>query len=366
MAFPAGAPDERARRMDDEMQAIEIRDRELERRFDAFARLRLSPDARAIARIRARVMREARLQHEASRIAAYVAPAVEARRRSVFRRAVMPLLAAAAWTVIAVGTIVAAQPGGGLYPARLWVERATLPTTASARVDADLANLDDRMSEALAAASAGDRGALSAALEAYGTSAEDATATSAGDLGLGARVEAALGRHQIVLSALVAGLTARGNDTAVDAIERNIQRAIDRNAAVLAALATRRGGDAADGAGNGGNGANGAGGRASSPTGGDVGPAAGGGGANGPTGGGGGGPTGGGGGGTTAGSTSGTGGAQGTATTSGAGPSEKPGGADAGGDKGGGGNEGDSSDGRPTTAPAASPVAPDHSPRAGG
>ena len=378
MAFPAGPPDERATPMDEEMQAIEIRDPELERRFDAFARLRLSPDAGAVARIRARVMREARLQHEAARIAAYVAPAVEARRRSVFRRAVMPLLAAAVWTAVAVGTIAAAQPGGGLYPARLWVERATLPTTAGARVDADLARLDDRMAEALAAASVGDRGALAASLEAYGMSAEDATATSAGDLSLGARVEAALGRHQVVLSALVAGLTARGNDVAVDAIERNIQRAIERNATVLAMLETRRGGDAADGGGNGGNGANGTGGGSSGATGGGAGaaagggagPAGGGGGANGSAAGGGAanGSTGGGGGGPTAGGTSGTGGADGATTTSGAGAgaSEKPGGGGAGGDKGGDGNEDDNSDGRPTTAPAASPVAPDHSPRAGG
>ena len=351
--------------MDDEMQAIEIRDPELERRIDAFARLRLSPDAGAIARIRARVMREARLQHEAARIAAYVAPAVEARRRSVFRRAVMPLVAAAVWTAIAVGTIAAAQPGGGLYAARLWVERATLPATAAARVDADLAKLDDRMAEALAAASVGDRGALAASLEAYGLSAEDATATSAGDLDLGARVEAALGRHQVVLSALVAGLTAKGNDIAVDAIERNIERAIDHNAAVLAALETRRGGDSADGDANGGSGANGATGGASGATGGasganggGAGPAAGGGGANGSTGGAGAG-------GTTAGSTSGTGGADGATTTSGAGagPSEKPGGGDAGGDNGAGGNEGNDSGGRPPNAPAASP---DHGPRAGG
>ncbi len=370
MPFPAGPLDQRARRMDDEMQAIEVRDVELERRFEAFARLRLTPDPRGVARIRARVMREARLQHEAVRIAAYVAPVVEAGRRSAARRVAMPLLAAAAWTAVAVGTIAAAQPGGGLYPARMWIERSSLPRTATARVDADLRNLDDRIAEALAAAGAADRGALVAALEAYEVSAEDATTTSAGDTGLGNQVEDALARHQAVLTALVAGLTSKGNDTAAAALERNIQRAIDHNAAVLAALEARDRGDASNGGGNGANGGGSGGGSGNggaAGTGGGAGPAAGG------TSNGGGQGSGSGTSGGTSGGAGGTGGAAapGTAGENGAGSGgggtgagQNSGGGQGAGTGGGSGN-GDA-DGDAGSKPTDGPVAPDHTPRGNG
>ncbi|MEO5941716.1 MAG: hypothetical protein ABIZ72_11775, partial [Candidatus Limnocylindrales bacterium] len=58
------------------MQAMEVRDREVEFRLDAYARVRLSPDPQAIARSRARIMREARLQFEAAKTAAGLAPPV--------------------------------------------------------------------------------------------------------------------------------------------------------------------------------------------------------------------------------------------------------------------------------------------------
>ena len=90
---------------DDEMQqTLEIRDFEIERRLEAFARARLSPNPVAAARTRARVMREARLQFDAARIAAQIAPAVAlSTRRSSPRRFLTPLLAASMWVGIAVG-----------------------------------------------------------------------------------------------------------------------------------------------------------------------------------------------------------------------------------------------------------------------
>jgi len=97
--------------MVDDMQAIDAGDLELERRFESYARARLSPDPGATARIRARVMREARLQHEAARIVAHMAPVTMLTRRSVVRRVAMPLLAAVVWLGIAVGTIAAAHAG---------------------------------------------------------------------------------------------------------------------------------------------------------------------------------------------------------------------------------------------------------------
>jgi len=228
-------------RMDDDMQAMDAGDLELGQRFESYARARLSPDPTAVARIRARVMREARLQHEAARIALHVAPAMVATRRSITRRALMPLLAAGLWLAIGVGTISAAQAGGPLYPARLWIETALLPASGGARIEADVERLDTRIHEALDAANNADRAAVAAALDSYAEIADDATVASGDDVTLEARVEQALARHQAVLSALVAGLTDKGNDTAAASIERNLQRAIAHNAAVLEELSSHQG-----------------------------------------------------------------------------------------------------------------------------
>src|SRR6266700_7107118 len=110
--------------MDDQMQAMDAGDLELERRLDSYARSRLSPDPSSIARVRARIMREARLQHDAARIAAQIAPMTSASWGPWGRRLVMPFLAATVWLGIAVRSISAAQPGGPLYPTRLWIENA--------------------------------------------------------------------------------------------------------------------------------------------------------------------------------------------------------------------------------------------------
>src|SRR5215216_3484398 len=99
-------------RMDDDMQAMEVRDHEIERLLESYARARLHPDPAAMARTRARVMREARLQFDAARIEAHVAPAVaNATHRSIARRLATPLLAASVWIGIVVGSISAAQAG---------------------------------------------------------------------------------------------------------------------------------------------------------------------------------------------------------------------------------------------------------------
>ena len=341
--------------MDEDMLAIDAGDIELERRFDSYARARLSADPAAVARVRARVMREARLQIEAARIAAYVAPSVRASRSSTIRRLAMPLLAAGVWLGIAVGTIAAAQPGGPLYASRLWVESATLAAGGGARVEGDLQRLDDRISEALAAANAGDRAALAAALDAYAAIADDARASSAPETTLVARVEEALSRHQAVLSALVAGLDAKGNDTAVDAIERNLQRAIEHNAAVLETIGAHGGGTppgnaAGDGDSNaGGNGSGGGTGAGAGAGGGSTG------GTSGGTGGGTGGGSGTGGGG------AGSGGGSGGGTGGPGGGNGGSGGANGAGGTGGGGNGGGGE--KPSAAPEATP---DHTPRGNG
>ena len=217
------------------MQAIEA-GTELERRLALYARARLSPDPAATTRTKARVMREARLSFEAARIAVHVAPALAASRGSIRRRMVMPFLAAAVWLGIAVGTISAAQPGGPLYPTRMWIETASLPAAPPARTAAELDRLDARLAEALAGAARGDRAAVAAALEAYNQIAEETTAMSGGNPVLDALIAEALDQHLDVLTAVAARLADKGNTTASEAIERNIERAIERNAAVIEVL----------------------------------------------------------------------------------------------------------------------------------
>jgi hypothetical protein len=245
--------------MDDDMQATDAGTIELGHRLDAYARARLSPDPRATARTRARVMREARLTYEAARIAAHVVPAMTASGRSIRRRLLMPSLAAALWLGIAAGTMAAGQAGGPLYPSRMWVESALLPSGANARTVADLNRLDARLAEALSGAASGNRGAVAASLDAYYLIADDAIAESAGDAALQATVAEALDQHQTVLTAIAARLADKGNTTASEAIERNIQRAIDHNAAVINRIGSRGtpqggtgGGSSAGGSGTGG------------------------------------------------------------------------------------------------------------------
>jgi hypothetical protein len=261
--------------MDDEMQVMDAGTIELGHRLDAYARARLSPDLRATARTRARVMREARLSYEAARIAAHVVPAMTASGRSIRRRTLITSLAAALWLGIAAGTMAASQAGGPLYPSRMWVETALLPSGANARTVADLNRLDARLAEALSGAASGNRGAVAASLDAYYLIADDAIAESAGDVALEAMVAEALDQHQTVLTAIAARVADKGNMTASEAIERNIQRAIEHNAAVIEGIGSRTtpqggsGGGAGVGSGAGtGSGTGGASGTGGSATGG--------------------------------------------------------------------------------------------------
>lgn len=248
-------------------QALDIRDFEIERRLDAYARARLSPDPAAVARTRARVMREARLQFEAARIAAHVVPAVSlATHRPLARRIATPLLAASLWAGVVVGSVAAAQAGGPLYPTRMWIETATLPATGVARTTAELDRLDARLGDALGAAARGDAGAAAAALAAYRQIADETIVASTGDAALEAKVAAALEGHLAVLTAVSASLEAKGNSTAADAVETAIERTIERNAAVVAGLAGNGGGKGSgsgstDGAGATGGGKTGGGGQ---------------------------------------------------------------------------------------------------------
>jgi len=220
--------------MDDDMQAMEVQDREIEFRLEAYARARLSPDPQAIVRSRARIMREARLQFEAAQIAARPAPPAVARpRRPLFGRVALSLLAASVWLGVAVGSIFAAQPGGPLFPARMWVESATLPSDATARTNVELGRLQARLDEALSGAVRGDASAVAAALAAYSQIADEMMAATNGDATIEALVAAALDHHRATLTAVATTLSDKGNDTAAAAVEATIERTIDHNQAVI-------------------------------------------------------------------------------------------------------------------------------------
>ena len=216
------------------MQAMEVRDREIEFRLEAFARARLSPDPQAIARSRARIMREARLRIDGSVSAGRPVPAIVAiPQRSLVWRVAMPLLAASVWLVIAVGTISAAQPGGPLYGTRMWVEDLTLPAGGAARAAVELNRLQARLDEAMTAAAQGDAGAVQAALDAYRRIADETIAGANGDDGLEALIAAALDQHAVVLAAVADRLALKGNATAAAAVEAAVERAIVHNQAVV-------------------------------------------------------------------------------------------------------------------------------------
>ncbi|HEY8987415.1 MAG TPA: hypothetical protein VIM39_00240, partial [Candidatus Limnocylindrales bacterium] len=104
------------------------------------------------------------------------------------------------------------------------------------------------------------RDAVAASLGAYFQIADDAIAESVGDAGLETIVGDALDHHQAVLTAVAGRLADEGNATALDAIERNIQRAIEHNAAVIQAIGDH--GNPQGGPGNGTTGSGGSGGSA--------------------------------------------------------------------------------------------------------
>lgn len=239
------------------MQVIEAGDFEIERRLESYARARLSPDPLAIARVRARVMREARLQADLPRLTVLGPPTARRIRRPVARRLSMAFLAAAVWLGVAAGSIFAAQAGGPLYPARMWLEQATLPGEPAARAAAELTRLDTRLADALAAAARGDTGAVQTALDAYGQIADEMLAGAAGNATLESIIAAALDKHVAVLGEVAARLADKGNAPAADAVEASIARAIDHNQDVIDRLESTKpaagtGGQAGGASGSGG------------------------------------------------------------------------------------------------------------------
>lgn len=227
------------------MQASIGGDLEIEQRLDAYARVRLSPTERASARMRARIMREARLAMAAGSTMSSTASlpgsidAARARRRGgLWRRGAGLLLAAGLSLAVAGGAMAAAQAGGPLYPTRMWLETIVLPADGAARADADLVRLESRMQEVIAAARKGDLPAVAAALLAYQQIADEALLAASGDAAATDRLRIALDRHLAVLAAVAAKVPPQASE----AIGRNIDRAIERNGATLDRIESNKGG----------------------------------------------------------------------------------------------------------------------------
>jgi hypothetical protein len=217
--------------MDDQMHASFGVELEIERRLDRFAQVRLSPGPEATPRIRARVMREARLGLAAA--ARATSPSIVAEhvqgRGKLLRRGGALLLAAMLSLGIVGGAMAASQAGGVLYSARVWLETITLPSNASDRADAEVARLEARLADLLAAARSGDQSAVEAALQAYGQIADEAVAAAAGDAAALERIRIALDRHVAVLERVAA----TAPDQARPTIEANIVRAVAHNDAAI-------------------------------------------------------------------------------------------------------------------------------------
>jgi hypothetical protein len=219
--------------MDDPMHLSMNANLEVEERLDRYARVRLSPDPLAVARMRARVMREARLSM-AGAAGARTALSAEltthpVRRLKLARRAAGLLAAAFLSLALATGAMAASQAGGPLYEIRVSLESLALPSDPGRRTEAEIVRLEARMAEAVAAARNGDQPAVQAALRSYEEIADEALAGAGLVQDALDRIHAALQRHVAILQAVAAGAPAQ----AQEAIEQNVQRAIEKNATVL-------------------------------------------------------------------------------------------------------------------------------------
>jgi hypothetical protein len=198
-------------------------DRELERRLEAFADLRLTPSGSATTQAKMQVMAVAHRRAaliEADRATGTFAAAGRRTLGTTIAFGRTAPVVAGTWTrpwlrplgalTVAVmtlgllaGTAAAARPGGPLYAALLDVERLTLPFDSTARAVAETRRLDIRLTEAKEAAQAGDQPAAVAALEAYSTIVVQAASEVDGDLGAARAIKAIVAGHASELASML-------------------------------------------------------------------------------------------------------------------------------------------------------------------
>lgn len=266
---------DRPAELDDQLIDLMAGDDLLRRRLEAYADLRLSPDLATSSRLRARVLavahRHASLARADAALTLLPRPdgasgahssddlgrAARAARRTSARaldrrrqRAAGVVLAASLAAVMVVGGVSAARPGGPLYDTRLWAETLTLPSDPAARAVAELDRLGERLREIGEASRSGDAAGAMAALAAYESIVEQASASAilAGDDVAAAVLETGVGRNVEVLRALAATVPTNASGAITRAVDAAIARSTD---AVQRIGASRPGGGQGDGAGKG-------------------------------------------------------------------------------------------------------------------
>ncbi len=136
------------------------------------------------------------------------------------RRGVAVLLAAGLLLGGAVA-VAAAPPDSPLYDTRIALENLTLPAAASARAEARVAALQERIREAKGAANGSNGKAVAAALKAYRASVKDALREAGDDPAALAALYAALGLHVEALQTIDAAKVGDAKSAIDNALEES-------------------------------------------------------------------------------------------------------------------------------------------------
>ncbi len=215
---------------EDEMAIAEpLAGEELERTLGRYARVRLDPSQAQRRRARSAVMEEAWRRRIDPNGSVAAAGAYRPVRRALFagwttRRIAASLSAAVLVGLMAGSSVFAASRAGGpLYESRLTLESLTLPSEPSARVDAELAQAQARLAEAVEATGRHDDRAAIAALDAY-DAAIDRLTTAGGPSA--ARAREAVQFHRSVLLEVAANAPA-GAAAGLERALQNSSRVIE-------------------------------------------------------------------------------------------------------------------------------------------
>jgi hypothetical protein len=201
----------------------------LEDLLDAYADARLMPRGPVLSRIRANVLAQAAVASAAAMKRPQLAEPRRPSRWAVaspFTRRALAFGFAAMLTIGTSAAVFAAPPGSPFYNARVYIETLTLPSQVEARLEGHERLLQERITEAEAAADRGDSVGLAAALAAYQAEVDDATADVGDDAARLAHLEDMLAKHTAVLTALAATLPE----------ESSIDHAIDTSSKAIANL----------------------------------------------------------------------------------------------------------------------------------
>jgi hypothetical protein len=215
--------------MDEDFVERRPGDIEMYRRLDAFAQMRLAPDAAAMARIRSALMGQALAMADAR--AASLAlptqqPAIVVERPSLsalrmpVTRGSAAFLAACLTLGIVAGSVTASAAGGPLYGPRLWLEEANLPSAPLAHANGQLDRLDARLEEIRVAVTSGNAGATEAALVAYTGILEDLETQALADPAVADQVLDDIARRQVVLTALLGKVPPQAQDALEQALQQ--------------------------------------------------------------------------------------------------------------------------------------------------